>query len=295
MNVCTLCPRCCGAERGTTGGSGYCRMGSLATIARAALHFDEEPVISGTRGSGTIFFSGCSLGCVYCQNEAISRGGAGVQVSPAGLRRSIDALIAQGAHNINLVTAGHFLDAVIEALTPKPDIPVVWNSSGYETADAIRRLDGYVDIYLPDLKYSDARGARQYSNAPDYPDVAGAAIAEMRRQVGPAIIGADGVMRRGLMIRHMILPGRARESEAALTWIRDHLPDDVWVSLMAQYVPTESAARMPPLDRRISRREYDRVADHMLSLGFENGYIQERTAARQGYVPAFDMTGVYYE
>lgn len=282
---CGICPRGC-AQRET----GLCGVGMVPVVARAAPHFDEEPVISGTRGSGAVFFSGCPLGCVYCQNEALSFEHVGRPVR--NLRAIYERLIAQGVHNINLVTAGHFLPAVVESLRPRLPVPVVWNSSGYEKVETLRALEGRVQVYLPDLKYVDESGAARLSGARDYLQYAAKALREMARQVGSVRLDEQGVIRSGLIVRHLILPGRVRESMRALDWIADHLPDGTWVSLMAQYTPCGPAREMEGLNRPITQEEYDQVVDHLMKLGLENGYVQEMSSADAGYIPAFDLTGV---
>ena len=252
----------------------------------------EEPCISGTRGSGAVFFSGCGLRCIFCQNEAISHGGAGEYVSIERLAEIFRELEAQGAHNINLVTAAQFVPQVIRALDLyRPKIPIVYNSSGYETIETLRLLEGYVDIYLPDFKYIDSRMARLLSGAPDYPQVALEAIREMRRQTGPAVYDADGLMLRGTQIRHLVLPGLTGDSMRLLTLIRDELPEGTPVSLMGQYTPCGRAMQIPGMDRRVTRKEYDRVLAHMQAIGLP-GYRQALSAATEAFVPAFDGTGV---
>lgn len=289
--ICTLCPRHCGAERTEEAGAGVCRMGTLPKIARAALHRWEEPCISGTRGSGTVFFSGCGLRCAFCQNEAISQRGEGQIVSVERLSDIFRELEAQGAHNINLVTAAHFVPAVIAALERyRPSIPIVYNSSGYESPDTLRRLEGVVDVYLPDFKYIDPQMAALLSGARDYPQAAMEALREMRRQTGPAVCDEVGILRRGTLIRHLVLPGLTGDSMRILTWIRDELPDTP-VSLMGQYTPCGRALSIPGMNRRITKREYARVLAHMQAIGLD-GYRQELTAADQAFIPAFDGTGV---
>lgn len=289
--ICSLCPRRCGAARTETAGGGVCGEGTLPRIARAALHRWEEPCISGTRGSGAVFFSGCALRCAFCQNEAISRGGYGEAVSIRRLADIFRELEEQGAHNINLVTAAHFVPAVLDALElHRPNIPLVYNSSGYESLETLRLLDGVIDIYLPDYKYIDPAMARLLSGAADYPDVAWAAIEEMRRQTGAAVYDEQGVMKRGTLIRHLLLPGLTGDAMRILTRIRDELPDTP-VSLMGQYVPCGRAREIPGMNRRVTKREYDRVKAHMQMIGLE-GYRQELEAASGEYVPAFDLSGV---
>ena len=289
--ICTLCPRRCGAQRGETEGHGVCGVGTLPKIARAGLHMWEEPCISGTRGSGAVFFSGCGLRCIFCQNEAISHGGAGEYVSVERLAEIFRELEMQGAHNINLVTAAQFAPQVVQALEIyRPGIPIVYNSSGYETVETLRLLEGHVDIYLPDFKYIDPQMARLLSGAADYPEVAQAAIHEMLRQTGPAVYDAQGLMLRGTQIRHLVLPGLTGDSMKILSLIADEFPGAA-VSLMGQYVPCGKALAMPGMNRRLKRREYERVVSHMELLGLP-GYRQALSSASEAFVPAFDGTGV---
>lgn len=289
--ICTLCPRNCGAERTAESGAGVCRMGTQPKIARAALHMWEEPCISGTRGSGAVFFSGCGLRCVFCQNEAISQQGEGKIVTPARLAEIFRELEAQGAHNINLVTAAHFVPAVLEALNLyRPNIPIVYNSSGYESIETLRMLSGVVDIYLPDYKYIDPNMAAMLSGAQDYPEVAFAAIAEMIRQTGAPVYDENGMMQRGTLIRHLVLPGLTGDSMKILTHIRDEFPG-IPVSLMGQYTPCGRALSMPGMDRKIKKKEYARVLAHMEAIGLD-GYRQELGSADGAFIPSFDETGV---
>ena len=289
--ICTLCPRNCGVERTAESGAGVCRMGTQPKIARAALHMWEEPCISGTRGSGAVFFSGCGLRCVFCQNEAISQQGEGKIVTPARLAEIFRELEAQGAHNINLVTAAHFVPVVLEALSLyRPNIPIVYNSSGYESIETLRMLSGVVDIYLPDYKYIDPNMAAMLSGARDYPDVAFAAIAEMIRQTGAPVYDENGMMQRGTLIRHLVLPGLTGDSMKILTRIRDEFPG-IPVSLMGQYTPCGRALSMPGMDRKIKKKEYARVLAHMEAIGLD-GYRQELGSADGAFIPSFDETGV---
>ncbi|MEE0298727.1 MAG: radical SAM protein [Christensenellales bacterium] len=289
--ICTLCPRNCGAERTAESGAGVCRMGTQPKIARASLHMWEEPCISGTRGSGAVFFSGCGLRCVFCQNEAISQQGEGKIVTPARLAEIFRELEAQGAHNINLVTAAHFVPAVLEALSLyRPNIPIVYNSSGYESMETLRMLFGVVDIYLPDYKYIDPNMAAMLSGARDYPEVAFAAIAEMIRQTGAPVYDENGMMQRGTLIRHLVLPGLTGDSMKILTRIRDEFPG-IPVSLMGQYTPCGRALSMPGMDRKIKKKEYARVLAHMEAIGLD-GYRQELGSADGAFIPSFDETGV---
>ena len=289
--ICTLCPRNCGVERTAESGAGVCRMGTQPKIARAALHMWEEPCISGTRGSGAVFFSGCGLRCVFCQNEAISQQGEGKIVTPARLAEIFRELEAQDAHNINLVTAAHFVPAVLEALSLyRPNIPIVYNSSGYESIETLRMLSGVVDIYLPDYKYIDPDMAAMLSGARDYPEVAFAAIAEMIRQTGAPVYDENGMMQRGTLIRHLVLPGLTGDSMKILTRIRDEFPG-IPVSLMGQYTPCGRALSMPGMDRKIKKKEYARVLAHMEAIGLD-GYRQELGSADGAFIPSFDETGV---
>ena len=289
--ICTLCPRNCGVERTAESGAGVCRMGTQPKIARAALHMWEEPCISGMRGSGAVFFSGCGLRCVFCQNEAISQQGEGKIVTPARLAEIFRELEAQDAHNINLVTAAHFVPAVLEALSLyRPNIPIVYNSSGYESIETLRMLSGVVDIYLPDYKYIDPNMAAMLSGARDYPEVAFAAIAEMIRQTGAPVYDENGMMQRGTLIRHLILPGLTGDSMKILTRIRDEFPG-IPVSLMGQYTPCGRALSMPGMDRKIKKKEYARVLAHMEAIGLD-GYRQELGSADGAFIPSFDETGV---
>lgn len=267
-------------------------MGENPVVARAALHFDEEPCISGSRGSGAVFFSGCTLRCVYCQNEAISRHCFGKELTVSELRAAFESLVEQEAHNINLVTGTHFTHAILEALKEPIGVPVVWNTSGFERVETLKLLEGTIQVYLPDLKYTDAEGGSLLSHASSYPIMAEKALLEMYRQVGENEFDEEGVMTRGMLIRHLILPGRVQQSKNALSWIHDHLPNGTWVSLMAQYTPMGAAKNMPELSRPITQEEYDEVVDHLFSLGMENGYVQELTSADAQFIPPFDLTGV---
>ena len=282
--TCTLCPRLCAAERTSARGDGYCRMPAGLRVARAALHQWEEPPISGTRGAGAVFFSGCTLRCCYCQNGRISAGGKGKDITPRRLREIFDELIAQGAHNIELVTATHFLPWILPALEPRLPVPVVYNCGGYERVETLRALEGRVDIYLPDLKYTDPRLAMQLSSAPYYFPRAADTIREMVRQTGPAQWQGEKLL-RGTVIRHLILPGQVENSLKALDWIGEHFrPGEVLVSLMRQYTPM---GKLPaPYNRRITDEEYDAVLSWMYLNDLE-GFTQEAEAADAGFIPDF--------
>ncbi|HIQ81928.1 MAG TPA: radical SAM protein [Candidatus Pullichristensenella stercorigallinarum] len=280
----------CNIMRSETG-SGVCKMGAEAVVSRAAPHFDEEPVISGTRGSGAIFFAGCALRCRFCQNYGISHGGFGRRVSVEGLKHIYADLIAQGVHNINLVNPTHFVEPILASLSDGLPVPVVWNTGGYERVETIRRLEGRVRVFLPDLKYRFEDAAGRYSGARDYFTHASAAIREMLRQTGPVTLDRDGMIQSGVIVRHLILPGRVEESKAILRWIAGELPG-AWVSLMAQYVPMGDVAGVDALERRLTQEEYDEVVDCLFALGLEDGFVQELSSAEEKYIPQFDLTGV---
>ena len=280
---CTLCPRECGVDR-TAGQTGYCGAPGTALVAKAMLHKWEEPVLAGSGGSGAVFFGGCTLGCKYCQNMAISGHPVGEEMDSAQLRGLFEELISQGAENIDLVTPTHFLPDIVPALTPKLPVPVVYNCGGYEREETLRHLEGLVDIYLPDMKYADNRLASALSGAPDYFTVASSAIREMVRQTGPVCWDGEKVT-RGTIIRHLILPGCVENSLRVLDWIGDTFaPGEVLVSLMRQYTPMGTLPA--PFDRRIFDEEYDAVLSWMYLNGLE-GFIQEADAADSVYIPDF--------
>ena len=292
IETCTQCPRNCRVRREEAQGNGFCRMGALPVVARAALHQWEEPAISGTRGSGTVFFTGCSLQCVFCQNYSIStRREVGKVVTPKELHEIFLRLIEQGAHNVNLVNPTHFALPVAEALSrEKLPVPVVYNCGGYESLETLQKLEGLVDIYLPDLKYATDELGKKYSGAPDYFTRASAAILEMVRQTGPARYTDDGMMKSGTLVRHLILPGNTRNSIAVLHWLHDHLPENP-VSLMSQYVPCGRAEEFPEINRTITRREYEKVRDVLFELELD-GYMQGRSAAKKDFIPPFSLEGL---
>ena len=286
--ICSICPRRCGAARDETH-RGYCGVGDKLIVSRAAPHFWEEPCISGEKGSGAVFFAGCNLRCAFCQNYDISALGQGQEISVERLREIFTELEAQGVHNINLVTGSHFVPAIVQALEPRPRVPVVWNCGGYESMLALKALEGKVQVYLPDMKYMDGALASKLSGAADYPAVAKAAIAEMFRQTGPYALDEDGMLVRGVMIRHLVLPGELDNTFDVLDWIRSTFrPGDVLVSLMGQYTPNGHGGP----DRRLTAEEYRRAADYMAALGLLEGYTQALESAESAYTPAFDGTGV---
>ena len=290
--ICKLCPRNCGALRTDTEAQGLCAMPETVYLARAALHRWEEPPISGTRGAGTVFFSGCNLGCVFCQNDVISRQRLGKPVTEQRLREIFLELIAQGAHNIDLVSPTHYAHVLDRVLSEPLPVPVVWNTGGYEKVETLRALEGKVDVYLPDLKYMDADPAQRYSGAADYPERAKAAILEMVRQTGPVELDEEGILQKGVIIRHLILPGQVSAAKAVMDWVAETFPrGTVLFSLMSQYVPLGRAAEFKEIDRVLRKGEARSAAAYMANLGLQ-GFTQELDAADAGYVPRFDFSGV---
>ncbi|MDD5921103.1 MAG: radical SAM protein [Oscillospiraceae bacterium] len=262
-------------------------------VARAALHFGEEPCISGERGSGAVFFSGCSLRCVFCQNYGISAENFGEEITVSRLREIYQELIGKGAHNINLVNPTHFVRAIAQSLEEPLPVPVVYNCGGYELVESLRRLEGKVQIYLPDLKYADDRLALRYSGAADYWERAREAIAEMVRQTGPYCLDEAGMLQSGVLIRHLILPGQVQNSKRILDWIADSFSaGTVLVSLMSQYLPCGKAENFPEINRTLYQEEYDEVEAYLFQKGIEDGFLQELSSADDAYIPAFDLTGV---
>ena len=288
---CALCPRACGVDR-RAGERGFCKMPAAAQAAAALVHFGEEPVIVGSYGAGAVFFSGCTLRCRYCQNDGISRGGYGFPVTREKLREVFLKLIDEGASCIDLVTPTQFLPDILPALEPKLPVPVVYNCGGYERVETIRELAGFIDVFLPDFKYSDAVLAEKLSAAKDYPEVAEAAIREMRRQVGAPVI-EDGLMTRGVLIRHLVLPGCVDNSLGVLDRISKMFrPGEVLVSLMSQYTPMGELAKTPPFDRGVTEDEYAAVCSWAELCGIRYGFRQDASAAGREYIPKFDGTGI---
>lgn len=288
---CNICPRECGADREST--MGFCGVPNRFVIARAALHFWEEPPVSGTGGSGAVFFSGCHLGCVYCQNYQLSHCAYGTEVSDSRLGEIFHELTDQGAHNINLVNPTHYAVGLRRVLSKeKPQIPVVYNSSGYEKVQTLRTLEGLADVYLPDLKYIDSARSEKYSAAADYFDYAAKALQEMKRQCPENIYNGDGLIQRGLIVRHLVLPKNTNQSLKILDWIKENLGLDTAVSLMSQYTPCGELENTPELRRRITRREYEKVVNYAEELGFETIFTQQLTSAEKKFIPDFDLTGI---
>ena len=284
--ICTLCPRRCGAERTASEGRGFCRLPEGMLIARVAPHLWEEPPISGQRGTGAIFFSGCTLRCAYCQNADISHRNAGRPFTVPELADAMRRLVDAGMETVSFITATPYVPSILEALALyRPPVPLVWNSSGYESIETLRMLDGAIDVYLPDLKHRSEAMGKLCAQAPDYFAVASEAIREMVRQTGVPQYDGSGVMTRGTLIRHLILPGLTGESMQLLNWIAEELPAGVPVSLMRQYIPYNNVA-IKGLDRRLTAREYHRVREHMLALGLP-GYLQEAVSASEDFVPVF--------
>ena len=300
LTSCTLCPRACGLNR-AGGERGACGETSTIRLARAALHFWEEPCISGTKGSGAVFFTGCQLRCVYCQNQPTAHGDVGKEISLSRLVDIFYELEEKGANNINLVTPDHFIPQIAEAIHRAKQkgfsLPFVYNTSSYVTTEALRQLDGLIDIYLPDLKYLDGKHAGEYSGAPDYPNVAKDALQEMFRQVGPAEFvqvqnEEESMLRRGMVVRHLLLPGALDDAKQIVAYLYNTYGDDIYISLMSQYTPGEAVADHPILRRRVRRKDYDVLVDEAISLGIENAFIQEGSAADESFIPAFDYEGV---
>ncbi|MBR6548775.1 MAG: radical SAM protein [Clostridia bacterium] len=271
---------------------GFCQTTQTATVTRAAPHMWEEPCISGTNGSGAVFFAGCNLGCIYCQNAQISRNGqVGQAVTPQELRQIFLQLKDQGVHNINLVTPTHLSHVIGQALATPIGLPVVYNCGGYESICALRSLEGKIQIYLPDLKYVDPDLAKAYSSAPDYPTHAKQAILEMYRQVGNCQFDQQGLLQKGVLIRHMILPGHTKNTLAVIDWVANTFPKDgVLFSLMSQYTPMPAVAGHKPLGRKVTQREFEKCRDALFDSGIENGFIQEPTSANSCFIPPFDLT-----
>lgn len=288
---CDICPRKCGADRSNA--AGMCGVNETFKLARASKHFWEEPPISGTNGSGTVFFSGCNLKCVYCQNFEISHGAFGKEISDKRLTEIFDELIKSGVHNINLVNPTHYAERLARVLREyKSPVPVVYNSSGYESVETLKKLEGLIDIYLPDFKYIDPERSEKYSKAKDYPEVVLEAIKEMKRQQGEDVFDEKGIMRKGVMIRHLILPKNTNQSVKIISEIKRCFGDSTYLSLMAQYTPCGETEAFPELQRKITKREYEKVVAFAEKEGFKNLFLQELTSSDEDFIPPFDLTGV---
>lgn len=292
---CTLCPRECDVDR-TKGNFGFCKTGNKITCARASLHQWEEPCLSGTGGSGTVFFSGCNMGCVFCQNKEISHGGKGFEISTERLCEVFFELRDAGAHNINLVTAGHFLPQILESIKMAKNqnigIPFVYNSSGYEKVEALKKCSGLIDIYLPDFKYMDENLSKKYSKAPDYTRIVKEAIGEMVRQQPDCIFDDDGIMQKGVIVRHLMLPDELSDSKNIIKYLYETYKDDIYISIMSQYTPVGDLTNFPELQKRVRTSDYDRLIDYAVDIGVENAFIQEGESADESFIPDFNGEGI---
>ncbi len=286
---CNLCPRRCNTDRENL--YGFCKSPLSPKVARADLHFWEEPIISGKKGSGTVFFSGCSLKCIYCQNYEVSRGNTGKEISVERLAEIFKELEDRGAHNINLVSPTHYVNAITEALKIyKPKIPIVYNSGGYESIETLEMLENFIDIYLIDFKYTDSQKAMEYSSAPDYPNVAKKAIAECYRQK-PNIILKNGIMQEGVIIRHLVLPQNTKAAMEVADWVKENTPN-AYFSVMSQYLPYGEAINHKVLGRKITKREYEKVVNYICELNINNVFIQEKESSNEKFIPVFDLSGI---
>ncbi|MDY6084949.1 MAG: 4Fe-4S cluster-binding domain-containing protein [Dialister sp.] len=299
MAICNLCPRACKVNRPASasdaGTFGFCRLGMRPVVSRAALHFWEEPCISGKGGAGTVFFAGCNLRCVYCQNYDISERQKGIEISVERLREIYFELIAQGAETIDLVTPTHFTRAIYQSLRDPLPVPVVYNCGGYESVHTVAFLQHKIQCWLPDLKYADASLASRYSGASDYFEKATAAIEQMARQTGPYTIGEGGILQKGVLIRHLILPGQVENTKAVLRYVAETFaPGEVLFSLMRQYIPSGRAADFPEINRTVTDEEYEECEAYMEELGITEGYVQQKESSSEGFVPSFDGTGVLH-
>lgn len=285
-----MCPRGCHVKR-QDGERGYCGMTQDIVIARAALHFWEEPCISGSKGSGAVFFTGCPLRCVFCQNHKIAIGKVGKTVSIERLVEIFFELKEKGANNINLVTPTHYVPQLCDALKYAKkkglDIPIVYNTGSYERVETLRMLEGLVDVYLPDCKYKSSELSDKYSNAPDYFEIADAALEEMVRQVGEPDFDADGMIKKGVIVRHMVLPGCTKDSKDVLKHLYSKYGNSIYISIMNQYTPVGELIKYPELKRKVTKREYDKVIDYAIDIGIENGFIQEGDTAKESFIPDF--------
>lgn len=292
---CSICPRNCRIDR-TNGQIGYCQSGHEIKAALASVHMWEEPPISGSCGSGTIFFSGCNLRCVFCQNYTISSENSGKTISTERLSEIMLEQQARGVHNINLVTATHFIPSIVKAVQKAKNnglkIPIVYNTGGYEKVESIKMLEGTVDIYLPDIKYFSSELSLKYSGASDYFSYASEAVLEMYRQTGNNIYDDNGIMKSGVIIRHMIMPSHKEDSYKVLDWIRDNIGTEVCVSLLSQYTPAYNAEKYKEINRKLMSLEYTRVIEHFFDIGLKNGFMQEKSSAESKYTPIFDLSGL---
>ncbi len=295
LKDCILCPRNCHTDR-TKGKRGYCGVSDEVIVARATLHMWEEPCISGEEGSGTVFFSGCAMGCVYCQNYSIAKGLTGKSITIERLSDIFIELQNKGANNINLVTPSHYVPQIIEALDKAKNkgllLPVVYNTSGYEKVETIKALEGYVDIYLPDFKYFNSKIGKRYSNCPDYFSCASATVEEMVRQKPNPVFDERGMMKKGVIVRHLMLPGYLEDSKSIIKYLYKTFNNYIYISVMNQYTPLKNVSAYPEINRKIAENEYDELVDYAISLGVENGFIQEGETASESFIPDFSNEGV---
>lgn len=295
MKCCTICPRMCGADR-TSGQTGYCGMPSQLMAARASLHMWEEPCISGREGSGTVFFSGCNMGCVFCQNGNIADGSVAREITAERLAEIFLELQEKGANNINLVTPTHYVPQIKESLESAKRqgliLPVVYNSSGYERVETIKGLEGLVDIYLPDMKYVSPELSARYSHAGDYFRCAKEALKEMVRQIPESEFDGREMMRRGIIVRHLVLPGCVKDSRRVIRYLHQNFGEHIYISIMNQYTPVREFSDMPELNRTLSKEEYDEVVDYAVSIGVVQGFVQEGGTAKESFIPVFDYEGL---
>lgn len=295
LEDCTLCPRECHVNR-LQGEKGYCRMESVVYAARAALHMWEEPCISGEKGSGTVFFTGCNLQCCFCQNRIIAKGRQGLPVTVGRLGDIFIELWEKGAANINLVTGTHYVPQIIDALERAKnrgmDIPIIYNSSGYEKEETIDMLDGYIDVYLPDFKYMDKNLAGRLSNAPDYPDVVKKALKRMTQQTKECVFDENGYIKKGTIVRHLILPGHTKDSVHILKYLHEQYSGQIYISIMNQFTPVYFNSEFQELNRKVTKREYEKVLNAALEMGIKNGFFQEGKTADESFIPAFDFEGI---
>lgn len=295
MQDCTLCPRMCHADR-AQGKVGFCGMDGTIRAARAALHMWEEPCIAGEKGSGAVFFTGCTLRCVFCQNHQLADGSCGKEITEERLTEIYLELQEQGAANINLVTPGHYTPQIIASLQKAREmglrIPIVYNTSGYERVETLRTLEGIVDVWLPDFKYMDKELAKTYSRAENYPETAKKAIEEMVRQAGTCEFDAEGYIKKGVIVRHLLLPGHMRNSMDVLQYLHETYGEKIYISVMNQYTPLPQVAHMPPLHRTVTKREYKRVLDYAVDLGIAQGYFQDGKTADESFIPLFEYEGL---
>ena len=294
MSVCNICPRNCNVDRNIK--TGFCSMPQTVKISRAALHMWEEPCISGDKGSGTVFFSGCNMKCVFCQNKEISTGGFGKEITIERLADIFLELQAKGALNINLVTPTHYTLQIIRAVKLAKEkglkLPIVYNTSSYEKVETIKLLAEIVDIWLPDFKYMDNTAAARYSKAADYVQYAQAAIDEMVRQQPQCVFGDDGIIQKGVIVRHLVLPGQLQGAKDAIEYLYNKYGDSIFISIMSQYTPCTDLSDYPEINRKISQEEYDEVVDYAVEIGVENGFLQEGESASESFIPPFDLEGV---